>query len=166
VSAAAADLGLKLDPGLGHARGLGRRFGGADAAKLHVPERVIEHVLDARGTLDGLDVPGERDEVAPEAVVCEELRRGGAVAFGQRVCETRQPLVDLGGDGLDGGVGHGLLLPVTGHRHCRRDRTARPSHATFRRPAPFSSTKSTLYLSGSVTIGSRLMPRTYTWTRA
>ncbi len=100
VPAAAADRGLERDPRLGDAVGLGRRLGRAPAARLHARERVLEHVADAVAALDGLDVPGERDEVAPEAVVGEQLGGGGGVARGQRLLEAREPLVDLGGHGL------------------------------------------------------------------
>ena len=95
VPAAAADRGLERDPGLGDAVGLRRRLGRVQAARADVREPVLEQVGDALRPLDGLDVPREGDEVAPVAVVGEELRGGRRVAGGERRLEARQPVVDL-----------------------------------------------------------------------
>ena len=99
---------------------LGGRLGRGPVARLGVRERVVEHVLDAGRPLDGLEVPRERDEVAPVAVVEEQLGGGRAVTRGQRLVEAREPLLDLGGRGLDGGVGHLSSCAQTGPRHCCR----------------------------------------------
>jgi hypothetical protein len=95
VAGAAADRSLKCDPGVGDPIGLGRLFGGAPPRRLGVRERVLEHVANSRRPLDGLDVPGERDQIAPEAVLAEQLRRSRGIAAGQRVVEARQPLIHL-----------------------------------------------------------------------
>ena len=90
--------------------GLGPAARSSRQSRGFVPrERLAEHVLDAVAALDRLEVPGERDEVAPEAVLEEQRGGGRGVARGQRLVEAREPLVDRGG-GLDGGVAHGLLL--------------------------------------------------------
>jgi hypothetical protein len=110
VAAAAADPRLELQPRLGHALGGRRRLGDTPAARARARERVIEHVLDALPPLHRLDVPGERDEIAPEAVDRKELRRRGRVTLRQGLVEPRQPRVDLGRGGRNGGVGHSVLL--------------------------------------------------------
>ena len=81
----------------------------ATSRRLHVRELGLEHRPDLLGTLERLDVPGEGDEVAPEAVVAEQLRGGDGVAGGQRLLEAPEPLGDLSGSGLDDGLGHALL---------------------------------------------------------
>src|SRR6185295_10064524 len=93
VAAAAPDLGLELDPRLGDAVGGRRRFGRAPAAGLRVPERGLKHRLYAVPALDRLEVPRERDQVAPVAVVAEELGRCGGVALRQCVLEAREPRI-------------------------------------------------------------------------
>ena len=105
VPVAATGLGLERDPRLRHALGLGGRLGGREPARPRRGERVVEQVLHALGAFDRLDVPGERDEVAPEAGLQEQLRCGLGVAAREGLLEARQPLVDLGG-GLHDGAGH------------------------------------------------------------
>ncbi len=102
---AAAGLRLELEPGVGDAVGLGRRLGGGEAARLGARERRLEHVLDALRPLDGLEVPREGDEVAPVAVVEEQLGRRRGVTARERVLEAREPLVHLDGR-LGDGPGH------------------------------------------------------------
>src|SRR3954454_20803889 len=114
VPAAAPDLGLELDPRLGDAVGGRGRLGRTPAAGLRVAERGVEHRPDAVPALDRLDVPRECDEVAPVAVVAEQIGRGGGVALCQRILEAREPRIDLGGDGRGGGVGHGSSWAGTG----------------------------------------------------
>src|SRR5262249_14420196 len=77
---AATDLGLELDPRGDDALFFRRVLGRVEAVWFHVGEARLEHRLDLLGTLDGLDVPRERDEVAPEARVEEQLGRRGSVA--------------------------------------------------------------------------------------
>src|SRR3954447_20880082 len=129
VAAAAPDLGLELDPRLGDAVGGRGRLGRAPAAGLRVAERGVEHRLHAVPALDRLEVPRERDEVAPVAVVAEQIGRGGGVALCQCVLEAREPRIDLGGDGRGGGVGHGSSWAGTGGsilpNHTRRDASDR-----------------------------------------
>ena len=90
-------------------------------ARLHVRELGLEHRPDLLGALERLEVPGEGDEVAPEAVVAEQLRGGDGVAGGQRLLEAPEPLGDLSGSGLDDGLGHALLQAGD-----RRPHSARP----------------------------------------
>ena len=97
--AAAADRGLEADPRRRDAVGGVRRLGRVPVARLRVPEREVEHVADLVRALDGLDVPRERDQVAPERLVVEQRGGGFAVARGQGVVELGQPLI---------GFGHGL----------------------------------------------------------
>src|SRR3954447_6716550 len=121
--AAAPPLGLDLDPRLGAAVGGRGRLGRTPAAGLRVAERGVEHRPDAVPALDRLEVPGECDEVAPVAVVAEQIGRGGGVALCQRILEAREPRIDLGGDGRGGGVGHGSSWAGTG-------RSILPAHTT------------------------------------
>ena len=62
-----------------------------------MPERVLEHVGDPGAALDRLDVPRERDQVAPVALLGEQLSRARGIALFERSAETLQPFVDLGG---------------------------------------------------------------------
>jgi hypothetical protein len=117
MPAAAADLGLKQQPRLAHPIGLGGLPDHLPSAGLHGCERVLEHVLDAAGPLDRLDVPGERDQIAPVALGREQLGGAGGVTAPQRLVETREPLVDLGRDGAaGGGARHGLSSYAGGGR--------------------------------------------------
>ena len=82
-------------------------------------EAFAEHVGDAVAALDGLDVPGERDEVAPEAVGGELRDRAVDVARGQRRLEVGEP----GGDPVLRGEAGGTakrLRHVTHHTPSRR----------------------------------------------
>ena len=47
-----------------------------------------EQVADAGRSFDGHDVPGERDQVAPVAVLSEEVRRGVDITCGQGSLEV------------------------------------------------------------------------------
>ena len=97
VRIAAARAGLERQPGAHHAVVLRGRLGRPPAAGPRGGERVLEQVAHAVRALDRLDVPRERDEVAPQAVVAEELARRARIAARQRLAEARQPAVDLGG---------------------------------------------------------------------
>ena len=116
MPAAAADLGLERDPGLGDAVGLRGRLGEVEAVGARLPGRVLDQVGDALAPLHGLEVPREGDEVAPVAVGGEERRGRRCVVVGERRLERAEPALDLlrrAGLRGDGGLGHGLLLLVT-----------------------------------------------------
>ncbi len=74
----ARDLGLERDPGLGDAAGFGRGLplGDFPVARLHAHEARAEHVADLVAAFHRLDVPGERDEVAPVAFRSERFHGG------------------------------------------------------------------------------------------
>ena len=73
---AAPRRGLERDPRRRDPVGRVRRLRRVPAAGLHVLELRVEHRLDLTRPLDGLEVPRERDQVAPEALLVEQ--RGGA----------------------------------------------------------------------------------------
>ena len=114
VSVAASDAGLELDPGLDQAVAARRELVrvDAEAARFDRGQLRLEQFAHAALTLDGLDVPGERDQVAPEAVGAEELDGGVDVAALERVGQSRQGLL---GEGLMGLVEHGRS-PASGER--------------------------------------------------
>ena len=96
---AATRLGLERDPrGRDPVGGLGL-LDRVPVARLRLPERVLEHVPDLLAALDGLDVPGEGDEITPITLGRKQLGRAGGIALLERFAEARQPLVDLGGRG-------------------------------------------------------------------
>src|ERR1700722_13310495 len=84
-SIAPRDLGLERNPGFEDAARFRRRLtlGDAPVARLHPLEAMAKHVADLIAPFHCLDVPGERDEVAPVAVLAEHCRRGVEVARGQ-----------------------------------------------------------------------------------
>ena len=67
---------------------------GAEARRVGVGQPLAEHVGNLVAALDGLDVPGERDQVAPEAVGGELGHHAVDVAGGQRGLEIGEPGVD------------------------------------------------------------------------
>ena len=73
---------------------LGRRLAGAEAGRVGPASRSLEHVGDPVAALQGLDVPGEGHEVAPEAVDGELADDPLDVTDGQRRLEVGQPGVD------------------------------------------------------------------------
>ena len=92
----ATDGRLELDPRGRDAVGLVGGLAGDEPAGIGVLERRAEQVRHARGVLDGGEVPGEGDQVAPEAGGGEHARRPVDVARPQGVLEVRQPGVDPG----------------------------------------------------------------------
>jgi hypothetical protein len=89
-AAAATDGGLELDQGGRGPAGLGGHLGGGEAARgRHVQGRA-QQLPDAGGPLDRGDVPGEGDQVAPEADGAERRSRPVDVPGGQGVLELRQ----------------------------------------------------------------------------
>ena len=110
-AATTPDLRLERDPRLRDALGLARGVGGAEPARAGA--RPPDEIGDALRSLHGREVPGERDEVAPVAVVQEERAGGLAVRVREGLLERRQPgLGLLLGCGLrgDARVGHCSLL--------------------------------------------------------
>jgi hypothetical protein len=95
VTAAASRRRLEQDPGFGDATGLGSRLGWIDheTSRRRVSQGLAQEIGDARGALDGLEVPAERDEVAPEAVRREQAGRGVDVARRERRLESPEPCV-------------------------------------------------------------------------
>ena len=109
MPAAAADLGLERDPGLGDAVGLRGRLGDVEAVGARLLGRVLDQVGDALPPLHGLEVPREGDEVAPVAVGGEERRGRRRVAVGERLLERAEPALGLlrrAGLRGDGDLGH------------------------------------------------------------
>ena len=117
MSAPAPGRRLELEPDVGDAVGLGRFLGGAEAGRRGGLERGPEQVGDAGGSLDRRDVPGERHEVPPEALVGEHRRRPLDVARGERLLEFVQPRIGPDGRIATGSrsvdrLTHGGLLHV------------------------------------------------------
>jgi hypothetical protein len=89
---AARDFGLERYPGFEYAVSFRRRLalGDAPIARLRALEAMGEHVADLTASLHRLDVPGERDEVAPIALFREHPDRLIHVARGQRHVEIAE----------------------------------------------------------------------------
>ena len=96
VTLGTARVGLELDPGLGDSVSLGRLLAGAESGRVGVVEPAAQHVSHAGRPLNRCDVPGERDQVAPEAVRGEHPGCALDVSGGQGCLEIRQPGVDAG----------------------------------------------------------------------
>src|SRR4029079_8613441 len=86
----------ELDERRDHAAVLGRFLVDAEPRRFGAFEALAEHVCNLVSALDGLDVPGERDKVAPEAVGGELRDRAIDVARGQRRLEIGEPGGDPG----------------------------------------------------------------------
>ena len=89
---AARDFGLEADPCLGHAAGLARVLAGGNppVMRFHAGEAMGKHVAHLLAALDGFDVPGEGDEVAPRAFRGEKCGCGVNVAGGEGRVEAAQ----------------------------------------------------------------------------
>ena len=154
----ATGCSLEFDPGRRDAVGFVGCLGGPESRRIGVVETLGEHVGNLLATFDGLDVPGERHQVSPEAVECKfachtldvtsregrlEIRQPGVDAFLR--CHRRQ--LHLGGDcGIDGLRHHfSLFVNVThstSHKWPRSQAlqsvaiSGRGAAARYRLPAP------------------------------
>ena len=107
---AAPDRGLERDP---RRRSTPSASAGSSPSAIRKSSASVvsivcrEQVGDPVAALDGLDVPGERDEVAPEAGRGEQARRALGVPGGERGLEVGQPPLDplAGADGSATAVG-------------------------------------------------------------
>ncbi len=109
-----ADRGLEGQPRLVDPVGARRLAGHREVRRVDPVEHRVQQVGDLVGALDRLDVPGERDQVPPVALVGEQRHRGLDVAGRQRVLEGGHPLLDAGLHVAPGAVqclGHGAPLP-------------------------------------------------------
>src|ERR1700682_796154 len=93
---AAADRGLEPDPAFCFGAGFAQLVRDGEAARLHSIERLTQHLANAFGALDRDDVPGERDQVAPEAVIDKQAGSRIDVPRSQDPLEVRQPPRDVG----------------------------------------------------------------------
>ena len=113
-AAAPTDGGLEPEPRGHHAVRLVGGLVQHEAGRVGALERVLQQVGDALAALDGLEVPGERHQVAPVRLGGEHPGRGGDVTRLQCGLEVGEPAVRgvVGGrrGGL-GGLGHGGVLP-------------------------------------------------------
>ena len=122
---AAPDRGLEGEPGRGDAVGLLGLLAVGDpevrgVGRLH---GVAQQVVDPVAVLDGREVPGERDQVAPEGGGGEQAGGALGVAGGQCRLEVGQPGLDApagrgrlrGRGGLEG-LRHRVLPPLLGRR--------------------------------------------------
>src|ERR1700680_3893767 len=107
-----ADRGLELDPAFGFAAGLAQLVSDGETAGLDSIERLTQHLAYAFCALNGDDVPGECDKVAPEAVINEKAGSRINVPGGEGPLEVRQPPCHDGSCSrcvewsLRGGLGH------------------------------------------------------------
>ena len=115
---AAPDGGVELDERRNHPGVLGRVLAGAEVRRLGARQAFAEHARDLVAPLDGLDVPGERDEVAPEAVDRELRDRAVDVAHGERRLEVGEP----GGDPVLRGEVGGVVQRLSHVTHHTPDR--------------------------------------------
>ena len=104
VPEAAGLDGLEVDPRLLGAGLASGRFGERPTLRLHPRKGGAQHVGDLFVALEGGDVPGERDEVAPQAVVGEQGGGRLGVTGGQRGVEGVEPALN----GLAARLGHRL----------------------------------------------------------
>ncbi|MCO5546654.1 hypothetical protein L7F22_000088 [Adiantum nelumboides] len=125
VPGAAPDGGLEGEPPVGDTTGLGRLGGQRPVRRVGRVQGVPEQVTDAVVVLDGLQVPGERDQVAPVALVGEQRDGAVDVTGGQGVGEGGEPA-------LRGRACRRLLLRG-GHGHLLR--AVRHDRGGARRPA-------------------------------
>ena len=91
---AAADGRLEFDERRRDVAVLAGRLAGPEPGRVCAGQPGRQHVGDAIAPLDGLDVPGERDEVAPEAVGRELADDAVDIADGEGRLEVGQPGVD------------------------------------------------------------------------
>ena len=95
VPAAAPNRGLERDPCLAHTVGRNGRLCNLPPARLRAAKRVLEHVPHTGPPLNSNDVPRERNQIPPIALLAKQLGGGGAISPRQDLIETRQPLLDL-----------------------------------------------------------------------
>jgi hypothetical protein len=89
VALAAGDAGLQQDPALGHAIGLRWCLIGIQAQlyRSQLRHLRLQHGADLLAAFQGLDVPGEGDQVAPVAILLEQ--GGGLAALPSRRAACR-----------------------------------------------------------------------------
>ncbi len=92
---AAPDRRLEPDPRRDDAVGFGGllAFGDREVRGVGRLHRLLQQVGHTIAVLGGRDVPGERDQVAPERRRCEQRRRPLGVACRERLGEIGQPLL-------------------------------------------------------------------------
>ena len=114
VAAPARHGGLEGEPAFGHAVGAAGLAFASPVGRLRGGQRGGQQVLHAVTAFDGLEVPGEADQVAPVAVGGEQLGGGLHVAARERGIEQFEPAGDfIGGAegavvGRRGRAGHGV----------------------------------------------------------
>ena len=98
---------LERDPAFQHAVRLRRRLaaGNAPAGRLGRGKLCLQHVAHLIAALDGLDVPGEGDEVAPIAILGKEIDRIVDAATFEGSAKGIEKRLDARGGGL---VEHGI----------------------------------------------------------
>jgi hypothetical protein len=127
---AAADRGLERDPRRGDPVRLGRLLGGVPAGRPGRLQRALEQAADAGRPLHRDDVPAERDQVAPEALVGEQPGRALDVPLLQSLAELGEPAVGRGQR-----LRHGGLLGVVSAGNTR---AARPDKSKPRMSHPLA----------------------------
>ena len=115
MAAPTRDAGLKGEPGVDHATGFaGFAFEGKVAGR-HISGAGLDHGRNGPAPLLGADVPGERDEVAPIAVLVKQRSGGVGIVQGKRCAKAGQP-----GAGALGRCGLGHAKNSSGLRQPRR----------------------------------------------
>ena len=85
---------LEGEPGIGNAACLVGLAVDLEVARPGRGERLLQHRGNVVAAFDGLDVPGERDEIAPVAVLAEQLHGLVDVLFGDGGFKLLQPGLD------------------------------------------------------------------------
>src|SRR5678815_4343798 len=97
MTVAARHASLEADPALGYAAGLGALALELPGRRLSWEHRALDHLAHLGVALGGGDVPGERHQVAPVAVVAEQGRGGRGVAAVECPTKCGQPVRYLWG---------------------------------------------------------------------
>ncbi len=114
MAPAATDTGFKREPAFGDAVGFAAIALDLPVRRFRIRHRRFEHGLDLTPTFSRLDVPGERDQVAPVRIVTEHRCRVGETSVRDRGPELIEPLLHRTRGGahwevsslcLDAGVG-------------------------------------------------------------
>ena len=82
---------LERDPRIDDAAAFARRFFERPGGRLERRQLRLQHRFDGRAAFEGLDIPGEGDQVAPEAILHEQGRRGRRVAGRKGMPEPVEP---------------------------------------------------------------------------
>ena len=91
IALAAADRRFECEPAFGDPFLFARLILDRPMRRLHIRKARAQHLRDRRPAFKRLDVPGEGDEIAPKAILVEQVYDGVDVRGAQRLIEFFQP---------------------------------------------------------------------------